>query len=117
MRDSRRRFSALKSTSGATVDFYEYDINTGELLNSETVEVPDPNIGITITTTLTGWVQAPCDVYYQNSEWIGGYYPCFPYVHSITINGADFDMDMGFPPPFTGATIVLYTSENGEHYK
>lgn len=116
MRDSRRRFSALKSTSATDIVFYEYDVNTGELLNSDAVKVPDPSIGVTITTTLTGFVQMGCDVY-QNGEWIGGYYPIFPYVHSITINGADFDMDMGFPPPFTGATIVLNTSQNGEIYK
>lgn len=116
MRDSRRRFSSLKRTSATDIVFYEYDVNTGELLNSDAVKVPDPNIDVTITTTLTGFVQMGCDVY-QNGEWIGGYYPIFPYVHSITINGADFDMDMGFPPPFTGATIVLYTSQNGEIYK
>lgn len=116
MIDSRRRFSALKRTSATDIVFYEYDVNTRELLNSEIVKVPDPSIGVTITTTLTGFVQMGCDVY-QNGEWIGGYYPIFPYVHSITINGADFDMDMGFPPPFTGATIVLNTSQNGEIYK
>ena len=115
MRDSRRRFSALKTTSATDIVFYEYDVNTRELLNSEIVKVPDPSIGVTITTTLTGFVQMGCEVY-QGSESIGGYYPIFPYVHSITINGADFDMDMGIPP-FTGATIVLYTSQNGEIYK
>lgn len=116
MIDSRRRFSALKRTSATDIVFYEYDVNTGELLNSEIVKVPDPSIGVTITTTLTGFVQMGCEVY-QNGEGIGGYYPIFPYVHSITINGSDFDMDMGFPPPFTGATIVLYTSQNGEIIK
>lgn len=116
MRDSRRRFSALKRISATDIVFYEYDVNTGELLNSDAVKVPDPSIEVVIITTLTGFVQMGCDVY-QNGEWIGGYYPIFPYVHSITINGADFDMDMGFPPPFTGATIVLYTSQNGEIYK
>lgn len=116
MRDSRRRFSALKSTSVTDIVFYEYDVNTGELLESMTVEVPDPSIEVVITTTLTGFVQTGCEVY-QNGESIGGYYPAQLYVHSITINGADFDMDMSFPPPFTGATIVLQTSQNGEQYK
>lgn len=111
-----RRFSATKGMVATDIVFYEYHVNTGELLNSEIVKVPDPNSEVTITTTLTGFVQAPCDVY-QNGEYIGGYYPVMPYVHSITINGSDFDMDIGLSPPITGAVIVLETSENGEVIK
>lgn len=76
---------SIQGMVATDIVFYEYHVNTGELLNSEIVKVPDPNSEVTITTTLTGFVQAPCDVY-QNGEYIGGYYPVMPYVHSITID-------------------------------